>query len=473
MEFPEKYFEKEKRDGFDISEVMKRNWASQTEVLKTVERICDKYGIRYYAYFGTLLGAIRHNGFIPWDDDIDIVMPGEDYVRFLEIAQSEMPEEYWLLNMYTEKDRMDVFTRLVNRRSINLLNEKSDNNHGCPFSVGIDIFPLYSIPDDNDLRNEQLELIRTISSAVCHAEAKNEKTLKEFLEFLTEYTGFEFERNGDRTIQNQLTILYDQAGRLYLDTECKSLTYFYISMNHEYSVERDMFEPAIDWPFENTTIRVPKEYDAILKKSFGPNYMVPRRYTLHDYPSYSSQAKEVGDRTELNDLAYKQKTANIRLTIDENKSSKYKDYDSVKDMIPKEWLDKLFFKNDNGEYIKKKVILYYTGATELIKHCEHLEEKIGKNMEIFKNNPEVVCWWFPCDIEDQRFPFIEAMMPNAVREYAVLKEKFESENFGILDESGDLERAFNISDAYFGDESLFSEYYKKAKKPMMIQDYDI
>ena len=101
MRFSNSYFEDEVRDGFYVPGMVKRAWAAQLEVLEDVDRVCKKHGIRYFADWGTLLGAVRHGGFIPWDDDLDICMKRQDYTRFLEIAPKELPAEYKILNFHT------------------------------------------------------------------------------------------------------------------------------------------------------------------------------------------------------------------------------------------------------------------------------------------------------------------------------------------------------------------------------------
>ena len=79
--FDESYFEDEIRDGFYIPSMIKRSWAVALDVLSEVDRICQKYDIKYYAEWGTLLGAVRHAGFVPWDDDLDIAMQRNDYIK--------------------------------------------------------------------------------------------------------------------------------------------------------------------------------------------------------------------------------------------------------------------------------------------------------------------------------------------------------------------------------------------------------
>lgn len=89
--FQEEFFEQEIRDGFYISSTMKRVWAAEMEVLQKVAEICDRHNIVWYAAYGTLLGAIRHEGFVPWDDDIDIWVKRNDYNRLINILPVELP----------------------------------------------------------------------------------------------------------------------------------------------------------------------------------------------------------------------------------------------------------------------------------------------------------------------------------------------------------------------------------------------
>ena len=80
LQFEDSFFEGETRHDFFIEPMMKRAWAASMEVLAEIDRICKKHEIKYFAYWGTLLGAVRHKGFIPWDDDIDIAIDRKSVV---------------------------------------------------------------------------------------------------------------------------------------------------------------------------------------------------------------------------------------------------------------------------------------------------------------------------------------------------------------------------------------------------------
>ncbi|KDE71244.1 hypothetical protein FUSO7_10000, partial [Fusobacterium necrophorum BFTR-2] len=90
----------------------------ELEILIEVDRICKKYEIEYFLDFGTLLGAIRHEGFIPWDDDIDIGMTRDNYEKFMKIAPSKLKKEYFLQNIDSEEQCPYLYSRLRKKNTV-------------------------------------------------------------------------------------------------------------------------------------------------------------------------------------------------------------------------------------------------------------------------------------------------------------------------------------------------------------------
>ena len=94
------FLKEENRDGYIVSPLMKKVWSVELDLLSELDRVCKKYDIKYYAAFGTLLGAVRNKGFIPWDDDIDVCMLRDDYARLKEVAKDEFSGKYYYQDWY-------------------------------------------------------------------------------------------------------------------------------------------------------------------------------------------------------------------------------------------------------------------------------------------------------------------------------------------------------------------------------------
>ncbi|MBP3277957.1 MAG: LicD family protein, partial [Butyrivibrio sp.] len=157
ISFEGAFFEDEVREGFFVSTMMKRYWAAQLKVLSVIACICKKHGIGWFADYGTLMGAVRHGGYIPWDDDLDICMLRSDYDRFFEIAASELPKEYVIMTLKTQNEFREQIGRIANSHSIDYSPEHLEEFYGCPYTVGVDIFPVDGLYNDPDKENERKE----------------------------------------------------------------------------------------------------------------------------------------------------------------------------------------------------------------------------------------------------------------------------------------------------------------------------
>lgn len=115
-------------------------------IFRAFLQVCDTLNLRYYLIGGTLLGAVRHQGFIPWDDDIDVGMPREDYDRFVREGQALLPGHYFIQTYHTDPDWPEIFAKIRDSRTTFIESSLKERkiNHG----VYIDIFPLDYYPEN-------------------------------------------------------------------------------------------------------------------------------------------------------------------------------------------------------------------------------------------------------------------------------------------------------------------------------------
>ena len=295
MVFEKEYFEDEVRDGFYVPAQMKHAWAAQLEVLNDIDKACTENGIQYFAEWGTLLGAVRHHGFIPWDDDMDIAMLREDYMRFLSEAPVLLEKYYEIKSVYNDPEDDTIKARIINGRHICFEPDFLARFHGCPYVVGIDIFPVDNITDDKRALDKQIESLRFLLRT---AESVPEKGPygAEVLELMKKIEKtFGIPVNYNNRLKHELKKIYDIVCSLYHDensAEVCSMIDF--AEGWDYHAKREWYEDICELSFENTTIPVPEGYDGLLQIKYGKDYMTPRNVgSSHDYPFYKSQIEEL------------------------------------------------------------------------------------------------------------------------------------------------------------------------------------
>ena len=147
LQLPDSFFEEETRCEYTISPEMKKLWAILLDMLDQVMKICEKHHICYYANGGTALGAVRHQGIIPWDDDIDIMMLRSEYNKFIEVAPKELEYPYFMQTEQTDPGSRRGHIQIRNSATTGIL--KSEFQYKYKFNQGafLDIFPLDYAPD--------------------------------------------------------------------------------------------------------------------------------------------------------------------------------------------------------------------------------------------------------------------------------------------------------------------------------------
>ena len=295
MHFDEMYFEGEERNGFYITSLMKKAWAAQLEILQVIDQICERNNIAYFASCGTLLGAIRHGGYIPWDDDLDIEMKRLDYERFLKVAVEELPEGYHISSPALDHKWNVPFARILNTMEIPLQGERLQQFHGFPMQAGVDIFPIDYLPVDKSEEDMVLNLFRSaymLALSWDKDEMSEEEKMKNLRE-VERYCNVQFTQ--DKSYRQQLWILADRISAMYWDTkaEAKEVSMVYLLENRpDFRIPVSCYEQAKRIPFENTTIPIPIEYERVLTVHYGEDYMTPKRGGAdHEYPFYKEQQK--------------------------------------------------------------------------------------------------------------------------------------------------------------------------------------
>ncbi len=126
-------------------EVLKRLQSEELAILKDFMDLCDRHGLIYFGIAGTGIGAIRHQGFIPWDDDIDVAMPRESFDRFVRLAKKELGDRYRVLNAWTDRRYPLMTTRLM-RRGTSFI-EHAMKGAKCPCGIFLDLYVLDPVAD--------------------------------------------------------------------------------------------------------------------------------------------------------------------------------------------------------------------------------------------------------------------------------------------------------------------------------------
>lgn len=312
MLFDPTYFDGEVRDGFYVTPMMKRAWAASIEVLKAVEKICKNHNLIYFASHGTMLGAVRHKGYVPWDDDLDIAMSRRDINKFLKYAREELPENY---RVYTaEEDFKEFLIRVVNTDRLDVSLRHMNRFHGFPFVSGIDIFIYDELPLDKEEEDLYLALTSIAHNLAYYWEGDKytEEEKENKLVELEELCKYKIDR--EQPIRPQLLKLTHYLAACYADENATEVTMTYkVCKYRHYRFPKEYIDEVMEVPFEYTTINIPKHYHEMLTMHYG-DYMTPKQVGgAHSYPFYKSQMevlldsmKESNSKLELPDYFWEE-----------------------------------------------------------------------------------------------------------------------------------------------------------------------
>jgi len=254
------FLQEETRDGYLVSAEMKKVWAIEMDLLRKFISVCEKYHLCYWVGEGTLLGTIRHKGFIPWDDDLDVWMPREDYDRLLLISPEEFEEPYFLQTTENDQDYYCAFARLRNCRTTAItVSEKNQCNNG----IYIDILPLdglYRNTFRQEIKSFRIHIYNILANA--YVFNTNHSRLAQTINKILHLSAFRFSPQK----------IYRKVNRICRKIPWERTTKVgdivftsFLSPYKELYLEKKDFDATINMPFEGMTVRVPKGYDTILR----------------------------------------------------------------------------------------------------------------------------------------------------------------------------------------------------------------
>ena len=235
-------------------------------ILDDVHKFCEEHGLRYILFYGSLIGAVRHKGYIPWDDDIDIAMPRKDYEYFIKHYDNE---RFGVKDPFTDKYLYLGWGKIYDKSTVKI--ESFPCNKKFSIGFNIDLFPIddFSSPDNYwTVKNQEFKLIKKIYRSQTIIEEK-----KSFKNFLRRFVKAWYAPKANKYSKEYNHYFIDHDPDKNGEKTCLVCNPLYIGIRtRNFSLPKDMFENRLLVPFEGRKYYIPYCYDKVLTDGYG-NYM--------------------------------------------------------------------------------------------------------------------------------------------------------------------------------------------------------
>lgn len=274
-------------------QTLKKLQSVELDILKEFDEVCTKNKIDYFLVGGSAIGAIRHGGFIPWDDDIDVGMSRDGYDKMLKIFESKYKDKYSIMN----NDHNSKFPLMNTRLGLRNTEYKTEDLKDIPgeFGIFLDIFCFDNIPDDEKLMKKQgtkawfygkLLVLSGVKKPVLYCYGIKKKILQ-FIFLIAHYILKILHLNSRH--------FYKKAYRyaiMYKNDNTKRFAYMFDPSRFTSIITKSDVYPLKRAKFENITVNVPNKIEKYLKTRYGDYMTLPPKDKRHTHPPYSLKFKK-------------------------------------------------------------------------------------------------------------------------------------------------------------------------------------
>lgn len=264
------FLQPETKCDYYIDVNRKKLWFIQLELLKKLQEVCNKYGIKCIAAGGTLLGAVRHDGFIPWDDDLDVVLTRSDFNKLCDIADKEFEEPYFFQTCLTDRAYFLGFGRLRDSRTTAIVTglDQHKYNNGVFIDINVyDALPVKSF--DYKVLIRKLDIYKHVLNNYYYLNTSVSNPLVRlafsiFMRIVRKHNSYE-----------KLYCKYVSLCESYSNTDYEYLGFLTAPMFLHYRIRKGDELKLISHKFEYVDILIPENYDSVLKASYGDYLTFP------------------------------------------------------------------------------------------------------------------------------------------------------------------------------------------------------
>lgn len=255
---------------------LKKLQAVEVSILKDIIKVCNKFGIEYFIMYGSLIGAIRHHGFIPWDDDVDISMFRDDYEKFVQVFDKELGEKYNLATPLRKKGYASAIIK-VEKKGTTFISAYSKDMK-CEQGIFVDIFVYDKVSSNKRIYRSQIIKARLLSMLLFLAGSPNPEINIAGIKGRVARVICKCIHYALKLCPDVRRVLYKQfvknSVRANSEKTSKYTTYQSTAPDEDVADIGDIL-PCHEVPFEDIEVKIPKNYDYILRKIYGDYMQLP------------------------------------------------------------------------------------------------------------------------------------------------------------------------------------------------------